>query len=284
MVDEAARVQLLRAAGLLLGALPEGSGQHRVVSRLYRRVIATSPVDLTVTARLRENGGYFTLNLSDFVQAQAFLNRRYDSELVHFIRARVPFGGLMVDVGAHIGLVAVQVARERPNATVHAFEPFPNNVSALKSNVERNELSNVIVNAAALSDRTGSVTMTVASEGSNWHYVGGQDGLSVDALTLDDYARQAGIDRIDVLKVDVEGHEPSVLRGAGGLLRSGAIRTIVAEIHDEFKHRDPESDGDLVAILGKHGYRMAEIPGRGLHRFRTASRNVYRNVFFELRS
>lgn len=269
---------LLRASSMALGQLPVGSGQHRFVRILFDRVIAGEAT--SGTARLRDSDAEFELNLGDFVQAQAFLTRRYDPALVSFLLSRVHAGSIVADVGAHIGLVTVQLAKRCPMATVHAFEPFPDNVDALRRNVVRNQLDNVIINPLAVSEQAAVLRLAIAEEGSNWHHLDerAQSGVEVRSVTLDQYASDTGLERIDVLKLDVEGHEPSVLRGAGALLADGAIGVIVAEIHDEFRHRD--GDGELSERLRSFGYKMSQIPELGLHRIRPPKR-IYRNVFFE---
>ncbi len=232
---------------------------------------------------MRGTRAEFDLYLKDFVQAQTFLTRRYDPELVHFMRARLGARpAVVMDVGAHIGLVAAQLAVCCPNATVHAFEPHSENVAALRRNLARNRVENVTVNSCAVSDSEDGVVLSVAPEGSNWHYVHrAGEGVPTRSVTLDGYARRAHIDRVDVLKLDVEGHEPSVLRGGLEMLRQGAIGMIVTEIHEEFRWRDDVGDGNIRTILAGYGYRMKEIPGLGLHKLRKAPQNVYRNVCFE---
>jgi FkbM family methyltransferase len=278
------RIRLLSGASAALGALPVGSGQHRAVRLLYERVIKPAPdEELWATCRLRGTSTELELNLKDFVQGQTFLARRYDPELVHFMRARLGRRpAVLVDVGAHIGLVAAQLAVFCPQAAIHAFEPHPGNAAALRRNLARNRGGSVAVNACAVSDTEAGVVLSVATEGSNWHYVRRDgEGVATPSVTLDGYTGRAGIDRVDMLKLDVEGHEPSVLRGALGLLEDGAIETIVTEIHEEFRWRDAVGDDDVQTILARYGYRMREIPGLGLHRLRKPPGNVYRNVYFE---
>jgi hypothetical protein len=95
---------------------------------------------------------------------------------------------------------------------------------------------------------------------------------------LDEYATTAGIGRVDLLKVDVEGHELSVLRGGEQLLVGGRVNTIVLEENDAF---GGEGWRDIAAYLGAMGYRRSVLPPLGLHRILGKRPNTYRNVSYE---
>jgi FkbM family methyltransferase len=240
-------------------------------------LLASLPAPVPARIALRGNGGRFELDLSDFVQAQTFLTRRYDPELVAFIGSRLHAGAVAFDVGAHIGLVAVQLALAKPKATIHAFEPSPENAAALHRNIVLNRLANVLVCPVAVSERAGIARLAIRSEGSNWHRIGeGGAGIDVAAVTLDEYADEQRIERVDVLKLDVEGHEPSVVKGARSLLLSGRVGAIILEENDAFDSSDGVSE-----LLAGLGYRRGKLPRLGLHRVRTGPRNRYRNVVYE---
>lgn len=277
------RTRALSGASLVLGALPVGSGQHRAVRLLYERTIRPAQGELRRSCRLRGTNADVELELSDFVQAQTFLTRRYDPEIIDCMRRRLGSRpSVVMDVGAHIGLVTVQLALRCRAASIHAFEPHPDNVRELTRNLARNRIRDVNVNNCAVSDTSGTVVLRVADEGTNWHYVQRDgEGMAVPSVTLDEYAGRVGIEEVDVLKLDVEGHEPSVLRGALGLLQRAAIGMIVTEIHEEFRSRDDGGEGGVRGMLAEFGYEMREVPGLGWHKLRRQPRNVYRNVFFE---
>ena len=147
------------------------------------------------------------------------------------IRGRLGRGGVAIDVGANIGLFALTMAAAQPTVTVHAFEPVPSNYARLVGNVERNRCANVVAHQLAVSDSNGFVRFTsddaspatnrISSEGS---------ARMVRSITLDDYCRACGIGGVDLLKVDVEGAEPLVLRGAASLLAAGRIKAMLIEV------------------------------------------------------
>jgi hypothetical protein len=84
--------------------------------------------------------------------------------------------------------------------------------------------------------------------------------LEVRTVRLDTYADEQGIDHIDLLKIDTEGHEPAVLRGADQLLRSSRIDHVLAEC--EFTERGDEPHGsfaEIHAILAPLGFRVVSF-------------------------
>jgi FkbM family methyltransferase len=124
----------------------------------------------------------------------------------------LPSGAHCLDVGANIGLTTLIMAAIRPDCRVTAFEPVPENVGFLRRNIAAAGLSNVTIVEAAVSDRRGELAMT--SNGP-WSLARTDGEVRCETVLLDDYADP----NVRLVKIDVEGHEPEVLRGAAGLLR-----------------------------------------------------------------
>lgn len=132
------------------------------------------------------------------------------------IRRRLRPGGVFVDVGANQGdFTLLAASLVGPAGRVVAFEPDPDNVAALRENLRLNGFANVEVRAVALADEAGSATLH-RSAISGWHSLneggntGGRPPITVALERLDDL----GLTRLDVLKIDVEGAENAVIRGA----------------------------------------------------------------------
>jgi FkbM family methyltransferase len=146
-------------------------------------------------------------------------------------------GGVVPDVGAHVGMYALLVALAEPTIEVHALEP----VSACYQAALRNVVANGprgrvrIVHAAigALTEHRkialtyGGRQSTLAADRLTEARTGSEE--EVEVLRLDDYCARAGIEAVDVLKVDVEGFEVEVLSGASQILEK--TRLVVLEWH-----------------------------------------------------
>jgi FkbM family methyltransferase len=177
------------------------------------------------------------------------------------LRSMYPIDGWLIDVGAHIGTVAIAAALDNPDLRVVAVEALPENAAIIVDNVARNNLTDrVFVEAAgATNDRrkTVKVTYNARNEGDEvvpagyldqCRYVGNifqkHPGISIDTvevpgLSLSAILRKYAIDHVSVLKIDCEGCEWQFLRSKD----IGRVEEIVGEYHDAFTYED------LVAIL-----------------------------------
>lgn len=146
-------------------------------------------------------------------------------------------GGTLLDVGANVGTYAAYLARVAPTATIHAFEPHPRTFAHLESRVAGMPIT---AWQAALSDKAGTTTLYdhAARDGST------QASLSQPAValfdgdivahdvvctTLDDFIAKHGISRVALLKIDTEGLDLSVLRGARRAIEARVFQCIQFE-------------------------------------------------------
>jgi len=172
-------------------------------------------------------------------------------------------GDTFVDVGANIGyMTAAAIARLGTKGRVVAFEPHPELHRALLYNIGRaTRLYPLYVesHAEALSDTHGRVWLSFPEGfGTNSGLGrisadGGTSGVEVPAVRLDDYSGKFG-PAITVLKLDVEGHEASVLRGASKLLEHRLIANVIFEEHAGYpseSSRTLETAGCTVFALGR---------------------------------
>lgn len=176
----------------------------------------------------------------------------------------------VVDVGAHVGYFSLVAALANPEAAVHGYEPVPLIFARLQTNQRINQVSNLVVHNQGVSDRSGSAEINIRFPMNNLLSTGSSlEALSnapssaysttVQLITLD----EAFADRkVDVIKIDVEGHEPHVLAGARAILerdRPAVLlevlqHTPVAEVTQPFAHLDytaywiSEEDGTLRPV------------------------------------
>jgi FkbM family methyltransferase len=211
--------------------------------------------------------------------ARVYLEHRgnYEIEETAFCERVVKPGAVVADVGANIGLYSVLLARLVGEAgSVHAFEPEANNVRRLRVNLALNDLDNVVVNQCAVFSSSGTQTLNVYRPAlGSWHTLGRpkltdplrghapaepESAVEVDTVSLDDYAQAQAIDRLDLVKIDVEGAELDVLQGAERMLADGRVDLLLFEVSlpqvEGMAHR-PE---DVFELLARHGYRSFALP------------------------
>jgi FkbM family methyltransferase len=154
--------------------------------------------------------------------------RTLEQALVHLDIAGLGTGArerLFLDVGANIGTPCIHAVSRHGFRQAIAFEAEPENFRILQANVAINGLGHKIQSYnLAVSQGCGVVELAIDPEWSGAHRIGctcsGQSSIEVQAVALDEFLPEIGIEPTDVglLWIDVEGHEPEVLRGASTLL------------------------------------------------------------------
>lgn len=145
----------------------------------------------------------------------------YETETATMIRKLISRSVTFFDVGANVGFFTMFAKTINPNISVHAFEPVPAVFSKMMYHIQKNRFTNgTFCNQVALGDSRGTVIFTIpkftmagASFSDGRVRLSG-DEIRVSETTIDDYVQQKNISGIDIIKIDVEGFEPKVLRGA----------------------------------------------------------------------
>lgn len=173
----------------------------------------------------------------------------------------IPRGrGVVIDAGANVGAYSVVACLLQPTAVVHAFEPVTSTYLAAAQNIKLNSLEQKIsITRAALGAASERRTIDLTYGGRQGTLM---DGFLTEARSgerqeipverLDDYCAARQIDHVDVLKIDVEGFEVEVLRGASRLLPR--TRAVLMEWHSS--ELALEADAILTAA-GMHRLRLS---------------------------
>jgi FkbM family methyltransferase len=174
-------------------------------------------------------------------------------------------GGVMIDVGANVGeysALAADIVGRRGH--VYAFEPAPDNVASLRERFQSR--SNVTVVAAAVSDGAGTSTLFLDRARSTRHSLAaanvGKAGRSVvvTQVALDDYCDR--LTRVDVLKIDAQGAELNIIRGARRLLTTFRP-AIVLELWPRGLGSFGASADTVLAALRVCGYSVHRLSAKG---------------------
>jgi FkbM family methyltransferase len=171
----------------------------------------------------------FRVFAADDVGRRLFKRRVHEAHVLQVLQHNAPDwrDAVAIDAGANLGWYSVLLARlSASQARVLAFEPEPANRALLQENLALNGADTVEVVPAALSDHAGTATLhRYAAKNLGRHALRaeGHSGTAIEVplLTLDEALAQRGLERqpIAVLKADVEGHEPELLRGAAAALQ-----------------------------------------------------------------
>lgn len=187
-------------------------------------------------------------------------------------------GMTVFDVGAHAGAFSLLVAQQlQGRGAIHAFEPTGATYDRLVRNIERNYTLSPCIkpNRLAVSSMNGTVTLnTFPAHLSVWNTIGKPEmeygrGIKVmpssseevTSVTVDSYCYERGIEKIDLLKIDVEGFEDEVIAGCETMIRRHAINNVLFEISLaplEGSGKTPQSILLKFAELGFKLYKIGE--------------------------
>jgi FkbM family methyltransferase len=203
---QAAIIRLAQGSRLKRGAF------RPMLSRLVN-LLRAGPVDVQY-----QGAAFRFYHQASATERGALFNPDYNIEELDFLRARTPVGGVFVDVGANVGTYAMVLARHvGADGTVVAIEPHPVTHARLAFNRAASSFTQVRLVAAAAAASDGE--LMIETDGDNLgasHIVTGEpagNAIRVPSLRLQRILDEAGVSRVDALKIDVEGYEDRVLTG-----------------------------------------------------------------------
>lgn len=222
------------------------------VTRALRRPVKyhhPTPLDLTIWGlrlRLLPRGNASEQKLLSAPQL-------FDPEEFRLVRRLLLRGGVMVDVGANAGAYSFWADRCMDGrGRVIAVEPDPEMRRRLAFNIATNGLTGIEVHPLALSDHDGTAVLQVnpGQRGTNTLEPGqvGRTGVTVPVVTLTALLDRCGVTSVDVLKLDIEGHEPAVLRH---FLTHAPDSLLPRAVISEFK---PDTQTEILALMRGRGY------------------------------
>lgn len=217
--------------------------------------------------------------LYPFDRPNMFRLIRRGADVVEFeaIPRMVQPGSTALDIGANAGIYAVLLSRLcGPAGRVWAFEPVPDTYWRLRETLALNRCENVIPVRGAVYEKGGTVRMNLFEpEFAEWNSIGRpvmyteshepvspSRSVEVSAYTLDEFCEAQQIERINFMKVDVEGFEASVFRGAERLLRERRVDYICFEISKDPLRGAGINSRQVFEALETHGYNAYRFDGK----------------------
>ncbi len=179
-------------------------------------------------------------------------------------------GDTVIDCGAHVGLFSILAGRAiGPRGRLIAFEPAPTTASLLRSNLQSNQLTDAVVIESAVADQPGTLKLHRHGEGRSAYNslceAGDDGGIDVTVTSLDRVIVEQNIEHVDFLKIDVEGFEPSVWRGAAASIQAAKLPLVMIEFTEENLQRAGHSSIELARTITDSGYHLCRFdPGRRL--------------------
>ena len=171
-------------------------------------------------------------------------------------------GEVIIDVGANIGGTTLNFAKiVGPRGKVYSFEPDPINYKTIKTNVNLNTFENIVLNNLGLGNVAGSFKIFTVDENNKGmnRIVGnkfsGDDYRGIRVITLDAYFKENDIQSVDLIKIDVEGFEFNVLKGAIEVVKKFHPKFFI-ELDDSNLREQKSSAKELVEYLIENKYEI----------------------------
>lgn len=251
-----------RVVSSVVRTYPFYSGCGRVANHPWVAALAGASKE---EAWARVPGGQVLAPLDDLMGRAAYYAGEHDRKITWICRKLIRKGDTVLDIGANLGMVTVYMASlVGSSGAVHAFEPNPRLVELLRRTLDRNCLPQVKLHEFGLGPTESTLELRVplsdTGEGSLVRNRATEECISVQVRvrTLDDVANEQDIQHVSLLKIDVEGFEASVFRGAMRFLERVRPEAILFEMMDSISGR--VSDAPVFRILLDCGYTFLSIP------------------------
>ncbi len=195
----------------------------------------------------------------------------FETVEMRFVENFLKPGMTVIDIGAHHGFYTLLASKQVGAAgKVYAFEPSPRERKRLKRHLRLNKCANVQIEGLALGSENGEADLFVVEGAEDYcnslrapMVEAETRKIAVTVTTLDDYLSRNAIPRVDFIKLDVEGAELGVLRGAEKLLSKAPRPVLLVEVYDIRTAPWGYAAKDIVGFLAGMGYQWYRLLERG---------------------
>jgi len=185
---------------------------------------------------------------------RAYYKGYYEPEIVSFLINEVTNGDCFFDIGGHAGYFTYLFSKLSPSGNVFTFEPDPENVKFISQIILLNEIINVQVVQTAVGNENGSLFLEPGLTSSMGRIVK-RGEVPVPVVKIDDFVSKTKIERVDFMKIDVEGFGGEVLKGASNTIKTFRPR-ILMELHS------PGNERDILSGLSEMDYTFFNLQGQ----------------------
>jgi FkbM family methyltransferase len=245
--------------------LPLFKGKDRLAKMIFKHRIAGSKNFLV---KGKFGCEYVIPNIVENIGFDIFINGIYEQETSDFIINHLPANGIFLDLGANIGAITIPVYTKRRDARIICVEAAPWIFRNLERNLKHNGAVDIAAINKALYYNDGEILDFYSPE--DKFGKGSLSPVFTDKLTkvttikVDTLVKQLQIPHVDIIKIDVEGYEYHVFKGASELLARSVAPDIIFEFVDWAEEQAMDLKiGDSQRLLRDLGYQIYYFRGRG---------------------
>ena len=256
----------LRTVSAVMRRIGPFRGRVRITNRIQERLAGRGWSDLVVV-----NGYQMLVLLDDLIGRSTYVDGVWErANTAAAVRLLAP-GGHVFDIGANAGYFALLFAsRVGADGEVVAFEPVRETADRLRANLTRNPAiaPRVRLMECAVSSVAGTVEMAVDRSGNTGasHVLAsgagtttGEGRTTVVCRTADEVWEELGQPGIDLVKIDIEGHELFALRGMSRVLNASPKVSVLIEVRDRALRETGGSRDAVFALMQQHGFNAFDF-------------------------
>jgi FkbM family methyltransferase len=225
----------------------------------------------------------------EWIQQHVFLFGTFETNTIKCIQKHISKGGVFFDIGANIGchsLIAAEKVGDK--GQIHAFEAISKTYKKLQANIELNGFKNIHTNQVAVYNESTTLDFYIANDDNlGMSSIYQRKDIStnreqVEAITLDSYIKENNIEKIDFIKIDIEGAELSAIQGMKVTLKHFKPSLLI-EISKEIIHETKQDSIEIISLLHQIGYTMYALSETGdLIETQTEIHNIH-DYFFSVK-
>lgn len=235
----------------------------RLLLSLNRIKVGQSPLaPINLPIKLKRRGIIYELNVDDPIQRKIALNL-YEKGDLKQIASLIKKGGTCIDVGANVGFYTLHFAKKMQNTgKAYAFEADPSVFAKLKANCKLNTFGSIDIYNKAISNQNGKTTFHCSQDACSgsgslekFHDIAGQQ-IEIETQSLDSFLAEEKISFVDLIKIDIEGHEIKLLQGAKESLKKRKFGHIFVEFNGPRLSQKGHTFNEFCDYFFSNDYKM----------------------------
>ncbi len=213
--------------------------------------------------KVKVNDNLMYINFKDNgISKELYIHRKREHFSTEFIKEIISEDEIIIDIGANIGYYALLESQLANKGMVYGVEPIPSNMNLLNRNIELNNRKNFSSFQCAISDKNGEAKMYVYDK-CNWCSFtkdpGGNiiDEIEVQTMTLDKFVESCVCQDPTFIRMDSEGHEYQIIKGAANIFKKNNPLKLCIELHPHLMPR--KNMEELINNLKQSGFKVMAI-------------------------
>ncbi|WP_321418531.1 FkbM family methyltransferase [uncultured Methanomethylovorans sp.] len=217
----------------------------------------------STSPKVEVNGSLMYIDLNDNgISKQLYIHRKREHFSTDYIQSFLDDDEIVIDVGGNIGYYALMESRLANEGKVYVVEPIPSNFNILSKNIELNNRKNIFVFQLAMGDANTKGKMYVYDKCNlcsftkdlNEKIIG---EIEVPIITLDSFVKSYMDKKPTFIRMDAEGYEYQILKGASTILKEGGPLKLCIELHSHLMSK--ENMDEIITSLKQNGFKVMSI-------------------------